>query len=423
MNLSEFNLNKKSGVLPNGVRVVVFERPNSPVYMRVISFAGARYGTPGLAHFAEHMLVSGNEKFKTKQEISRYVSDNALYTNAWTNKVVMFLESKAHDQSDFAKIAELADLFLTKSLFDSKIVETERGAILQEMRQAHTNRDKLFGELMSSLLFQGTYMESPVLGDTQYVNGYTAEDLKKYVKNTITADNTTIVVAGGVSYQDVVNAFSTIKLPRGAAPVFTPLKLNRTKHIHIEYDENTKDVKLGIVFPTVPWSNRRERLALHLLSSILGASQSSVLYRRLRYEKGYVYGVQSSNFHMPDVGRFNITTSVAKEHLKETLSIIAEEINNIKKGNLDEGYLNGRKSFMKKILASQLESISEVVERHQDHALLGFDLAGSIIDDAEEAQSITKDEIIAVANAYFTNDKWYGVLMGPVKDEDMTFSL
>lgn len=423
MNLSEFNLNKKSGTLTNGLRLVVFERPNTPVYMRVVFLAGARYGEPGLAHFTEHMIISGNERFKTKQEISGYVVENGLYVNAWTNKSIMFLELKAHDNSDFNKLANLVDLFLTKSIFDTKTVETERGAILQEMRQAHTDRNKLFNDISSSLFYQGTRLESPVLGDVDHVSRYTASDLKKYIGSNIVAENTTVVVAGGVTYEEVESIFSKIILPHHQSNEHTSLKLNRLKNIHIEYVEDIKDVKISISFPIAEWGNRRERLALQLLSSILGASQASSLQTRLRQEKGYAYSVHSSVSFLPDNGRFNIVTSIARENLNETLSIVAEEINKIKNGIVNETYLDSRKVFAKKVLHSQLESVSQVVEFNQDYVLYSFDEDLTLVDDVKEMQTITKDEITAVANKYFTDDKWYITLMGKVKEAEVSFSL
>jgi len=39
----------------------------------------------GTAHFLEHMLFMGSEKYPSENEYSKYISDNGGYSNAWTS--------------------------------------------------------------------------------------------------------------------------------------------------------------------------------------------------------------------------------------------------------------------------------------------------------------------------------------------------
>lgn len=426
MDLKDFNLTRKSSILKNGLRVVVFERPKSPVFIQVIIQAGSRFnpkGKDGLAHFAEHMIVSGNTDFKTKEELALYTAENAIYTNAFTNRLYLWLESKAHESSDYQKIFNLIRLSLTESIFDIDTIEKERGAILQEIRQAHTNRDKRFSENLSSLLYQKTDLEPWNLGTEASVEALSRTDIVEYIKNNIFAENIIINVSGGITYEMVADFFSKIELPRGQRYSFLPLVLKKDRKINIDVDTQTKDVKIGIVFSTVPWSQRRERLCLQLIAAILGVGPSSYLFSKLRYDKGFVYSVTASIDNLPDVGRLTIATSVAKEHLHETQLLIAEQINRIKMGDISDTYIGIRKNIYKKLLYSQLENVSSVADIHFDYTVYEFDSGRTIVDDVGELQTLTKEELVSTANKYLTDDNWYLSLLGPVNAEDAVFKL
>ncbi|ABN65739.2 predicted protein, partial [Scheffersomyces stipitis CBS 6054] len=52
--------------------------------VNVGSFADKKYGIPGLAHFCEHLLFMGTEKYPAENEYSSYLSKHSGYSNAYT---------------------------------------------------------------------------------------------------------------------------------------------------------------------------------------------------------------------------------------------------------------------------------------------------------------------------------------------------
>ena len=78
LTLSDFGVARKEVVLSNGLKLVVFERPNTLVAIRVLTFAGSRFDPAdkqGLAHFVEHMAINGTKKFPTKDKIAAYIEE------------------------------------------------------------------------------------------------------------------------------------------------------------------------------------------------------------------------------------------------------------------------------------------------------------------------------------------------------------
>ena len=52
--------------------------------VRVGSFADKQYGISGLAHFCEHLLFMGTEKYPKENEYSNYLSKHSGHSNAYT---------------------------------------------------------------------------------------------------------------------------------------------------------------------------------------------------------------------------------------------------------------------------------------------------------------------------------------------------
>jgi len=78
LTLSDFSITRKEAILSNGLKLVVFERPNTLVAIRVLTFAGHRFDPAdkqGLAHFVEHTLINGTKKFPTKDKMAAYIEE------------------------------------------------------------------------------------------------------------------------------------------------------------------------------------------------------------------------------------------------------------------------------------------------------------------------------------------------------------
>ncbi|KAK7686842.1 hypothetical protein QCA50_009917 [Cerrena zonata] len=52
--------------------------------VNVGSFADKKYNVSGLAHFCEHLLFMGTEKYPEENEYSSYLSKHSGYSNAYT---------------------------------------------------------------------------------------------------------------------------------------------------------------------------------------------------------------------------------------------------------------------------------------------------------------------------------------------------
>lgn len=75
-------------VLPNGLSVLLASDPDADAAGASMSIWAGSFQDPpeylGLAHFHEHMLFLGTEKYPDEDEYERYLKDNGGYSNAYT---------------------------------------------------------------------------------------------------------------------------------------------------------------------------------------------------------------------------------------------------------------------------------------------------------------------------------------------------
>ena len=82
-------LNYAIKILPNGLKILFISEPDTN---KSSASLGVNIGSlvdeldaPGLAHFCEHLLFMGTEKFPSENEYSEYLSKNSGYSNAFTS--------------------------------------------------------------------------------------------------------------------------------------------------------------------------------------------------------------------------------------------------------------------------------------------------------------------------------------------------
>jgi len=75
--------------LPNKLDVILVSDPATEIAAAAVSVSAGQLQDPtevqGLAHFCEHMLFLGSEKFPTESDFDSFCAQSAGYSNAWTS--------------------------------------------------------------------------------------------------------------------------------------------------------------------------------------------------------------------------------------------------------------------------------------------------------------------------------------------------
>ena len=89
---------------------------------------------PGLAHFCEHMLFMGTEKYPDENEYSEFISNNGGYNNAWTSLTSTNYQFEVSVEAFKETLDRFAQFFICP-LFNKDSVDREMNAVDSENKK------------------------------------------------------------------------------------------------------------------------------------------------------------------------------------------------------------------------------------------------------------------------------------------------
>jgi len=425
MTLTDFGVTRDEATLPNGARVVLFERLGMPLALRVSFLSGSRFDPPnkeGLAHFAEHMIVAGTKSFPTKDKLATYIEELGGVFSAFTGPDVMGVNVGLGDPQDFPHAVRLLREILCKPLLRPKTIETERGSILNELRGKESNPARYVWELFRKLFFQGTAVGRSNLGSIESINSITREDLLSYVQDMLTSGRMGVTISGGIGISRITEKLRK-GLPVTVSSNYVPSKtlpILRERNISVKHYPK-EQVHLVVGFRTCSQFHE-DKVALNILATILGGGRASVLSRKLRYERGLVYGVGAASFGSNDSGTWTIKTSTSKDTVQEVLDIITEEFSRAAEGKITSQELEFVKNKTVKSMKLKTQTSGSWVASHSFGELVNPNKYLRLDQYLNKVAALSLEDLSRVGKRYFVSGKWYLAMCGPLSEEDVTVS-
>src|ERR1700719_2260374 len=130
-----------STVVPsNGLPIHRIELRGTRALTVLVAFdAGARNERPeenGMAHFLEHLVFKGGEKFATYKDVNETAERLGGVLNAYTSHDMVAFHITVRAESAPAAIDLLSD-FVGRPRLDANELDRERGVIIQEINRAY----------------------------------------------------------------------------------------------------------------------------------------------------------------------------------------------------------------------------------------------------------------------------------------------
>jgi len=328
-------------------------------------------GIEGTAHFLEHIMFDGNDLYGDKKTIDLFSKEYLLDSlNAHTRftdtcYICKFLPQKA--QPALTGMYHL----IFKPLMREEDIEHERKVITQEgwdylLNDKYVIYLKAWSNNLYADIPEKSRMASP-LGWIDTVARVSKKDLLSAHKN-YTRENSIIILTGVVNESIIKEIKKKIDLlPSGKkrSSLKVPSKINIPKERRWAktYTEigRTDNKQAVLEIDRVLEVKRADEDTLGLISIIL----REILFRRLRHDNSWCYGVGVNFFKNPKYISQNIWVKVAPENLAEAEKIIWDTIDRFIKGEYKEDCERERKIVIERTLASEFLSgdIAESAER------------------------------------------------------------
>lgn len=404
MNKNIFDFKKHK--LSNGLTITTIKKDTQLASLNIGVAIGSVYeknSQKGISHFIEHMLFKGTVN-KNNEELNEELEQRAGEYNAYTDYTATVYSIRVLKE-ELEKGVELLSDMLQNSIFPKDEIEKERSVILAEIRTSKDDVEDYSYKKIMEYAFNKSSIKIETIGTENTIKKFKQEELYDFYKTYYVPNNAYITLVSSYSHEE---AFALIEkyFENWKEREFEKEKVITEKNIPLKRTSHKKDIEQSTILYlyTFHGLTKEEELALRILNYKFGESANSVLFRKLREEKGLAYDIYSDMDLDKNVKMLTIYTSVNEEDVEEALRTINNCIDDIKNEKivLDERNVALMKKVLKTAVASTFEDSGQVGDYilHQD--IEKRDVY-EFIDDMRDMEKVESKHIYEVARKVLQN--------------------
>lgn len=315
----QYRIKHKKFVLKNGLTLIVHEDKSVPIVgVNMWYHVGSRNekrGKTGFAHLFEHFFFNGSENhpFGFREAMDDLGANNR---NGTTNTDrTNFFEDVPTSALEKTLFLEADRMGFLANYISKEMLERERGVVKNEKRQGE-NRPYggVFSEISQKVYPYSHPYSWSTIGSMDDLNAASLEDIKEWYATFYGPNNAVISLAGDISPE---KGLELVTKYFGDIPPGPPLprteewipKLDR--NIRDEMEDRVPQNRIYRVWHAPSWKDK-ELQYLNLFANVLSGSKSSILDRKMVYEKGLATDV-SSGISDGELGSMFIVTATLKD--------------------------------------------------------------------------------------------------------------
>lgn len=454
-------LNTKMYTLPNGLKIFMSVNKDKP---RIQTAIAVRVGgkndpaeTTGLAHYFEHLMFKGTEQFGTADyaaekplldrieqlfEVYRVTTDSAarrdLYrqidsisyqasliaipneydklmsaigaegTNAYTSQdVTCYVEDIPSNQIENWAMIQ-ADRFRHPVL---RGFHTELETIYEEKNMSLTQDNRKMSEAMLRTLFPShPYGTQTVLGTQEHLKNPSITNVKNYHKQWYVPNNMAIALSGDFDPDQMVDIITKYFGDMQPNPNLPVLQIKPEKPITepIKVEVLGTDAENIYLAWRIPAAKDPDMLLIQVMAEVLNNGDCGIIDVNLNNSQK-VLGAGCGLYDLADQGAFLLVgIPNAGQSLDDVRALLLEQMQQLRDGNFDEELIsaivnNYRLSLQKSFESNNSRSTAFV------NAFVNGEEWADVVDGFSRISTITKADIVRVAQKYFGTDNYAAI--------------
>lgn len=450
------SMDVKTFTLSNGMEVWINEDHSLPkAYGAVVVKAGARDcpGT-GIAHYFEHIMFKGTEKIGTldyaaekpyldsiallydrlseapmveratiQKEInrlniaaSRYAVPNEFnnlimacggsHLNAYTSNDVTVYHNE-FVSAYFEQWAELNSERLIDPVF--RLFQGELETVYEEKNRSESNEMSAFAQMLSSEGYKGSPYQYPIIGTTENLKTPRLSQMADFFKKFYVAGNMGLMLTGDIDAKTALpvleRTFGRIRSGAVERSVISKLEPFEGREV-VRALVKMPIVKISALCFRGPSKKDADSLPMSLMAFMLNNSEGIGLLDKLTTDKKILAAIcMFPDLAFEEAGLFPILIMpklLFQRNQKAEAKVFAV-LDQIKRGDFSEEFFESCKMTYKKHLITQIETLSgrmnEMINAYSQGRTWKETLR-----EIEAIDSLTKDDMLALANKYFTDN-------------------
>ncbi len=405
-------------VLPNGIVLLVAERPAVPIVaVRVLTRAGAVFDPDdraGLAHLTGALLTRGTAK-RTGPEVDSAIEfvGGSLEAVAGRDSLTVALSVQ---KKDLALGLDLVSEVVLSPTFPLEEVTRKVSEIQAAIRRSEEDPGTVASRALSRLVYPGHPYGVPVEGTRESVARLTRDDVVKFYAQHVRPDTTVVAVVGAVTVdearREITARLGAWARPAGAPQSMTPVTAPaspREETVKRELTQSTIMFGRLAIRQTDP-----DYFPLSVASYVLGGGSASRLYARVRDDAGLAYAVYSWLSAARYGAAFAVTAQTRTAEAPKVVVMVREELARMTRGAVAERELALAKQYLVGSFPFRLDTSGKVADflvAVEDQGL-GLDYADRY---KERIARVTARDVQRVAAKYFPPAAFNLVIVGEIK--------
>lgn len=405
---------------PNGLKVVTipYESPGLAAFylvVRVGSREEVESGKTGFAHFFEHMMFRGTEKYSKEK-----YSDILKSTGASANANTSLDRTVYHMTGNAAKLEVMFDLEadrFQKLKYSVQDFKTEAGAVKGEYTKNNASPYTRLNEAVSNAAFDNHTYKHTTMGflsdvvDMPNQYDYSIDFFKRFYR----PEYTTILVVGDVTPEKVNKLaekyFGTWAKGSYKAEIPVEPTPSGTRYAHIQQEEFPPYLDLKFRGPAFSLE-KNDFQALTILGQLLYSEKSS-LYKKLVVDEQKARHVGGFFFPTRDPYHFTINASLKNaDDMAGVYNEIWSAIESFKSTAVTSDRLDEVKQRLKYSFAMGMDSPDAIANAVALYLWVTGD-PEALNNSYALYESITPEDIQRVAKTYLTHERLTVGTIGP----------
>jgi predicted Zn-dependent peptidase len=386
---------------PNGLPIHKIAVSGTRALTILVAFdAGARSERPdenGMAHFLEHLVFKGGKTYPTYRDVNETAERMGAMLNAYTSHDLVAFHITVRAEAAPAAVDLLSD-FVGRPRIDAEELDRERGVVIQEIARAYDQPSMVAEYLIDKAAFGEHPLGRTVLGPEENLRSFSREAIVAFRERRWSGERGGVFLVGNTAHlpDDVelserFGRFPTRPTPDPyePAPAFTPETMVEVR--------DTKQSHLRMIYrPEIDVTDKRQRTALSIYSTLLGGSMGSRLFDEIREQRGLCYSVSAVDHSFADAPILQLSSGLDSSKCIEAYTRMREIVDELRTDGPTEAEVERARAYAggRRVLAFEN---SGAVARYAAHQAIVYgediDPDGAI----DAVDSVTFDEVTEVA--------------------------
>jgi insulysin len=317
-------------VLPNGMKVLLWSDPKLNTSSAALAVGVGSLADPpqrqGLAHFLEHMLFLGTEKYPDITGFDAYLRRHAGINNAYTaeDRTNYFFEIK-HDA--FEGALDRFSQFFIAPLFDARFTEREINAVASEHQKNLENDLWRQMQLLRTAYAEGHPARHFGTGSRETLAGTTRDELLAFYRSHYSANRMTLALTGSASLDQLERwargYFGAVPDRQLQAPSYPADFLPKKPALRLLRMEPIKDLRqLNLQFALPGLHDGWRHRSADLLGFIFGGEGPGSLLSQLKAEGLATSLGASAQSDTRDWGSLDLQIGLTPQGLQDTQRVL-----------------------------------------------------------------------------------------------------